>query len=211
MDQTPQTFDELFTFYYDYVKLLYSQVQTTNQLPSEVLFEINAAFDHLSRHWHYGQTERQTVEKAYSHLKRSCLDIFKLKVKEVREHYDELRKVDTSVLDNGKFDGEMRQLFSEIKQGATEARQFEGISKGEDNAPIQAFDRWAPVYVKCQDFEEKFYRHPHLDWAKKKGFRLTFQKAALSLASAVFFGAFIKEPLIAACKFLWAFARSLFH
>ena len=204
MERPPQTFGELFEFYYTYVKLLYSQVQTTNQLPSEVLFEINAAFDHLSRHWRYGQDEGETVIKAYSHLKRSCLDIFKLKVKEVRDQYDELRKIDTSVLDNGKFDGEMRQLFAVIKKGATDARCFEGVTKGENDADVQAFDRWAPVYAQCQEFEERFYKHTGLDWAKKKGFHLTFKKGLLSIVSAVIVGVCIKEPIIDGIKGLWA-------
>ncbi len=47
----PTTFEELFAFYHQYVKLLYSDVQTQNVLPAETLFEMNAAFDHVSRHW----------------------------------------------------------------------------------------------------------------------------------------------------------------
>lgn len=46
----PSNIAELFAFYHDYVKVLYSAVQTENALPQEVLFELNAAFDHLSRH-----------------------------------------------------------------------------------------------------------------------------------------------------------------
>ena len=49
----PTTFTELFEFYQNNVKLFYSAVQAENELPTEILFEINAAFDHLSRHYIY--------------------------------------------------------------------------------------------------------------------------------------------------------------
>jgi hypothetical protein len=59
MANDPQTFKEVFDFYNRYVKLLYCDVQATNVLPVEVLFELNAAFDHTSRHWVYGETEAE--------------------------------------------------------------------------------------------------------------------------------------------------------
>src|SRR5690242_4609010 len=104
MANKPKTFPDLFKFYHEYVKLLYSSVQTRNALPVETLFELNAALDHISRHWAYNESEAEVVDKALSHLKRSCLDIFRLKVKEQREQFKELRKVDTSIIDNGDFD-----------------------------------------------------------------------------------------------------------
>lgn len=73
----PKTFVELFEFYQSKVKLFYSAVQAENELPTEILFEINAAFDHVSRYHVYGQSEEEVVAKAYSHLKRACLDVFK--------------------------------------------------------------------------------------------------------------------------------------
>ncbi|MGH8556041.1 MAG: hypothetical protein ACRESZ_00995 [Methylococcales bacterium] len=97
----PQTLTQLFEFYHEYVKVLYSYVQTENTLPSETLFELNAALDHISRMWIYSESEEEVVAQAYGHLKRSCLDIFKLKIREIRGQYDELRKIDTSTIDNG--------------------------------------------------------------------------------------------------------------
>jgi len=102
--ESPKTFEELFEFYDSYVKILYSSVQTENALPQEVLFEINAAFDHISRYWVLGESEEQAVSKAYSHLKRSCLDIFKIATKKAIDQYNELRQLDTSVIDNGEFE-----------------------------------------------------------------------------------------------------------
>src|SRR5690349_4139765 len=108
----PTTIDKLVEFYYAEVKPLYSSVQLTNELPVEILFEINAAFDHLTRHWAYEETEEHVVDKAYSHLKRSCLDVFKITVKRAVEQFNELRGIDTSAIDNGEFDRKLVALMS---------------------------------------------------------------------------------------------------
>lgn len=168
MPAKPKTFEELFKFYHEYVKLLYSSVQAGGSLPVEVLFELNAALDHISRRWAYNEAESAVVEKAYSHLKRSCLDIFKLKVKDANDQFADLRSRDTSVLDNGEFDRGLIALYHKIKIGATLARRLEGESKNDDDGSIKAFDLWEPVYNDCVQLETDFYNHPKLTWAKKK-------------------------------------------
>ena len=73
---------EVYQFYNDCVKTSYSEIEAKgNALPVELLFEINSAFDHLKR-FHLGEEdELLSCEKAYSHLKRGLLDVFKLKLK----------------------------------------------------------------------------------------------------------------------------------
>lgn len=166
--KAPSTITELFAFYHDYVKVLYSAVQTENALPQEVLFELNAAFDHLSRHWIYGELEDKVVRQCYGHLKRSCLDIFKIAVREARNQYDTLRKLDTSAIDNGAYDKKLHSLFAEIRKGATEARRLEGDGRTDVEGPIKAFDAWQPVYANCLLLEADFFHHPALDWAKRR-------------------------------------------
>lgn len=167
----PSNIAELFAFYHDYVKVLYSAVQTENALPQEVLFELNAAFDHLSRHWTYGEPEGKVVHKCYGHLKRSCLDIFKISVREARKKFDELRKLDTSDIDNGEYDRKLLALFAEIRSGATAARKLEGNGNSDPDGPIKAFDAWQPVYANCLRLETEFYHHDALDWAKRRWFK----------------------------------------
>jgi len=164
----PQTKAELFEFYSETLKPLYAAIQSENVLPPEVQFEIHAALDHLSREYVFGENEKAVIEKAYSHFKRACLDVFKLKVKDAIDYYRELKKLDLSVLDNGKFEGEMRRLIHEIKDEAREARCKEGDTRGDDDEAIKAFELWEPVYAKCVKFEKEFYQHPELDWARKK-------------------------------------------
>jgi hypothetical protein len=110
-NKKPRTIKELFEFYYEDFKPLYSHIQCLNEPPTELFFEVNAAFDHLSRYWHYGQSEEEVVNAAAAHLKRACFDAFKIIVRETVDHYDELRRTDTSIVDNGAFDRGMRKTY----------------------------------------------------------------------------------------------------
>ncbi len=166
----PENLGDLFHFYHGYVKLLYCESQTRNQLSNEILFEVNAAFDHLSRIWVYGEDEREVVSKVYSHLKRICLDVFKLKLKDTRDQYKKLLLTDTSIIDNGKFDTNLHQLMSRIRNQATEARRREG-QPDHNGGLAQAFDLWQEVYKDCEMLQSEFFLNPSLDWAKRKNRR----------------------------------------
>lgn len=186
--QEPRTVGELFGFYHAYVKVLYSAVQTENVLPQEVLFEINAAFDHLSRYWIYGEEENIAVRKSYGHLKRSCLDIFKIAVRTARTQYDELRKLDTSSIDNGEFDRNLLELFAQIRSGATKARSMEGNGNGDEDGPIKAFDLWQPVYADCLKLEQEFYHHKALDWARRRWISKYWKSTLATIVAAFLAG-----------------------
>lgn len=181
----PASLAELFDFYHNYVKVLYSSVQVQNELPQEVLFELNAALDHISRKWVYDEPEQDVVAKAYGHLKRCCLDIFKLKVKEAREQYDQLLKIDTSLLDNGQFDAAFHSSWSDIKKSAIESRRLEGKTEDDDSVP--AFDMWEDVYLKCLAFEKECFNHPGIEWANRKASR----QLILTRISGLFCGAML--------------------
>lgn len=164
----PDTFTELFKFYHDYVKVLYADVQVENQLPQELLFELNAALDHISRRWSYNEEEAQVVRRAYSHMKRACLDVFKIRLKRTADQYKDLQRCDVSVIDNGTFEKGMKALFADIRVAARGARREEGVSDSNSNVP--AFEAWSEVFVLCTQFEERFFDCPHVSWAKKRGF-----------------------------------------
>ncbi|MCK5861177.1 MAG: hypothetical protein KAH38_01740, partial [Candidatus Hydrogenedentes bacterium] len=117
---------ELFSFYKETVKPLYAVIQVDGSLPSEVLFEINAALDHVSRVFTGDQGADRAIDCARGHLKRSCLDIFKLAVKSAHDQYDELNHdKGLAYLDNGDFQSKMRQSWEEIKSAGIEARKCE--------------------------------------------------------------------------------------
>jgi hypothetical protein len=182
----PKNFEEIFDFYQQYVKLLYSEIQTQNKLPNEILFEINAAFDHLATFWIYKEPEEKVASQVFSHLKRSCLDIFKLKVKEARKQYDELCNLDTSIIDNGNYSKNMRHLFNEIRKGATEARRLERETDSDNLVP--AFERWETVFINCIRFQAEFYLNDNVDWAKRKGVKVFISENVLAFILGIVAG-----------------------
>jgi hypothetical protein len=193
---TPSSFTELFEFYYRVVKPLYGAIQLTGTLPGEVLFEINAAFDHISRHWKYQESEKEAAEKAYAHLKRSCLDIFKLYTKEARRQFDELRMVDTSIIDNGEFDRKLLAIWRAIKEGGANARKNEGDTRNDAQA-IAAFELWFPVYENCIALERDFYSHQGVDWARKRQIQGKWAERGIGFILGIL------ASLVAAVIFCW--------
>jgi len=187
MKGNPQNFKSLFKFYYDIVKPLYASVSADNILPQEVLFEINAAFDHISRKWQYNEDEKEVIEKAYGHLKRSVLDIFKIRVKRVHEQFAEMTKYHIGIIDNGTFEQELRKLFQEIKTKASEARIFEGQNKNDQRTlSPDAFDKWYPVYELCLLFEKEFYYSEKIDWGKIRGKKFSISQMIISFIAGIF-------------------------
>lgn len=181
--ESVDTLKDLFDFYHNTVKPLYSYVQADNVLPFETLFEINAALDHISRHWAQGETEAQVVKQAFGHFKRSCLDLFKIRLRETGKHYQELKKIDTSVIDNGEFDRKLNVLYSEIRKSSGEARRRESELDATNKVP--AFGLWEGVFAKCEELERDFYLNPRVSWAKRRGFFAFIRDHTLSFLLGV--------------------------
>jgi len=163
----PDSLQELFNFYYTEFKPLYDRVHIYGQPPLEMLFEITAAFDHLSRHWYYNLDEKIAVEKACSHLKRASFDAFKIILINTIDKYNELLNIDTSIIDNGNFDMSLKHLMADIESGAEKARMSEGDSRDEGKWHV-AFELWKEVYLKCYEFEYNYYLNDKVEWAKKR-------------------------------------------
>jgi hypothetical protein len=202
----PKTVEELARFYNDYVKLLYCSIESENSLPVEVLFEINAAWDHLSRIWIYKEPEEHAVSKAHSHLKRSCLDIFKLRVKKAIDQYNELKTLDLSYLDNGEYEKNLVALIHRIKKGAIDARRSEGDTRYDDEHNTKAFDKWEPVFNDAAKIETDFYLHPRLEWAKKKDLEvkriITYKTIIISIVTSYVAGLLSTKWLISLFGFI---------
>ncbi len=176
----------LFLFYKDTVKQAYAAISAQNQLPAEVLFEIHAAFDHLSRIYTYDEPEVTAVKKAYGHLKRATFDIFKLFVKEHTDQWLDLRNKNLDYIDNGKFKHSVISLHYEIIDLAKKARSCEG----EDTD--RAFENWIEVYAKCQKFTDEYYSSEKVEWAdityKKEKFTDILRKFFLWFISMIISG-----------------------
>ncbi len=173
---------EVYLFYNDKVKILYSEIEARNNyLPVELLFEIHAAFDHLKRIHVDGESEADCAEKAYSHLKRGSLDAFKLKLKYHNNDYTKLlnSKMDLSFIDNGKFLPSLLEKRKIIIGLAKEARLSEG--KPDDNA----FEKWYEVSSLIDLFEKEFFDSTKLQWAKKINFFRDFRGIIIGIITGV--------------------------
>lgn len=167
MTDRPKTIPEFFDFYYDRFKLIYSHLQLLNEPPIEMFFEVNAAFDHLSRHWKYNESEEEAVDSACRHLKRGCFDGFKIVVREARRQYDALMEVDLTSINQGQFQRDMIELFASITKGAINARLAEGDSRDESRWH-EVFDLWEEVYINCVEFEKVFFQSKDVEWIKSR-------------------------------------------
>lgn len=163
-ETVPTTMNALFELYYQECKPLYSEVSANNQMPPELLFEINAAFDHVSRIWKYGEDEAAVCAKASAHLKRACFDAFKLILKRHVDDLERLLAINTGIIDNGNFDKALFKLKSQLLSAATDARSSEGESR---ESWHDAFSKWREVHRLCKRLNAEFILNPNVDWAKK--------------------------------------------
>lgn len=162
------TEQEVYEFYNNTVKVIYSEIEAKNNtLPVELLFEINSAFDHLKRIHIDGESEDLQSQKAYSHLKRGCLDAFKLKLKYFNDDVSKIyrKKADLRIIDNGQYLADFIQAKADIFKTAKEARLNEGKMDTE-----LALQEWSHVSVLIDSFEDKFFNTEKLHWAEKQSF-----------------------------------------
>jgi hypothetical protein len=102
--------------------------------------------------------------------------------------FEELRKVEISLIDNGDFEQKLRQLFHAIQDGAQAARTKEGTSSVEDDVAVAAFDLWAPVYALCVQLESDFYFSDKVLWAKRVTADRHRHQRTISLVSGFILG-----------------------
>lgn len=190
LQETPTTFDELMVFYHDYVKVVYGLVQADGVLPQEMLFEINAAFDHLSRRWIFDESEEEVVKRSYGHLKRCCLDAFKIRFRETSEHRRMLERLDLTGVDNGTFAPKMHAAWARLRRAATEARRSEGQPDMEGQ--IRAFSAWERVMVDCDEFDRTFFDTPKVAWVRRRSWWRLLREIAWGVALAALVGCSVR-------------------
>ena len=159
---------DVYKFYNEKVKIIYSEIEARkNVLPIELLFEIHSAFDHLKRIHVDGDSTDEQSNKAYSHLKRGCLDAFKLKLKFFNDDQKKVfgKKADLRIIDNGKFITDFISERNKIISCAKDAR----IMEGQKNIDA-AFEKWYSVSTMIDAFEQKFIDAEKIHWAEKQSF-----------------------------------------
>jgi len=181
---------EIYSFYNERVKILYSEIEAReNTLPVELLFEIHSAFDHLKRFHIDNEPENICAEKAFSHLKRGLLDAFKLKLKYHNKDYNKLQKMkaDLHLIDNGMFWPSLINKRMEIIKIAKEARLHEG-KRDTDGA----FDKWYKTSELIDQFESEYFESPKILWAKRLGFFHRFWKIIVGIICGIIGSAIVQ-------------------
>lgn len=159
---------EVYQFYNDTVKVLYSEIEARNNtLPVELLFEIHSAFDHLKRIHIDNESEDDCCKKAYSHLKRGLLDAFKLKLKYFNDDYNRLiaKKADLRIIDSGTYLTDLLKDHKLLIEKAKSARLSE--SKTDVEA---AFGTWCEVSTMIDAFETTYFDSAKIKWAERQSF-----------------------------------------
>lgn len=189
---------DVYQFYDDNLKPLYSETEARdNTLPVEVLFEVHSAFDHLKRFYVTGEAEADCCRKAYGHLVRGCLDMYKLKLKDFNISIESFQNtIDPDVIrliDNGAFFPALRKDKQKIISLGKEARQAE--SHEDKDA---AFSKWAETAAEIDVFEEKYINSSKIDWAiaihRKKRLKHVLLTAAVYLFGFVA-GVIFEDPI----------------
>ena len=156
------SYSTLNELYFEKFKTLHAETQARGDaIPQETLIEILAAFDHLARTWTNDESicEDKQINRAEGHVKRACLDMYKLRLKEANTKYKDLIKTDISTIDNGDYKKRVIQLIAKIQNMASSARKLESLNK-ED-----AFKTWEDIYDLIDEFED-LYQSDHVNWAK---------------------------------------------
>ncbi len=153
MDGLRQLYFTEFCPLYDY---LCSKLES---IPSELHFEISAAFDHLMRaglEIDGRKYETENIAKASGHLKRATFDAFKLLYKyTTRPLWKKLTRSRYETVPG--FVEDVQRKWIEATTAVEHARGLERISRGD--APDQwteAFDEWKKLRGITQDLEDMF-------------------------------------------------------
>ncbi|HED38388.1 MAG TPA: hypothetical protein ENI76_09140 [Ignavibacteria bacterium] len=181
------TVKDVYIFYNEYIKPIYSEVEARdNQLPIELLFEVHAAFDHLKRFYLQEDQESYACDKALSHLKRGILDAYKIKLKYFNKDIERLfnPKIDITIIDSGSFADHFYKKKNELIQKAKQARLNE-----RKNTPEEAFENWLEVSLLIDDFDINFLSQlDKIDWAKAQTKSRTLKKLVIDLLAGFFIG-----------------------
>ncbi|MDR0955067.1 MAG: hypothetical protein LBM20_06790 [Rikenellaceae bacterium] len=166
---------ELYDTYNNSVKLLVADIEArTQHFPIEILNEVRAFTDHIARCYLSEKTEAQHLEelkKAEGHIKRITLDCYKylnIYLFDEVAYFEkrDMRHVDLSFIDNGKFYLKFKKLRREAVNLSREARKTESKDKP---LSLQLYEKTYNKYNEIEQFIDD--NSDKLAWAKKKFFK----------------------------------------
>jgi len=181
MDGLRQLYFVEFCPLYDY---LCSKLES---IPSELHFEVSAAFDHLMRaglEFDGRKYEAENIAKASGHLKRATFDAFKLLYKyTTRPLWKKLTRSRYETVPG--FVEDVQQKWNEATTAVERARGLERISRGDSpDQWSEAFDEWKKLRGITQDLEDMFVSD-RAKLARRRYIRSWIAGAVLAVATGV--------------------------
>lgn len=170
---------EMYDIYNTIIKPLIADIEASyNSIPQELLNEIRAYNDHLSRIFSKSSNDEiidTQLSKAFSHIKRLVYDCYKYLIVYTKHYIDtqekKLKHIDLTVIDNGRFHTEYMDLEKDAHTKEIEAKKVEtkneSVGNFEDN--VLNYQKAYEAYVKLEDF--LYVNTQKINWAKRKFYK----------------------------------------
>ncbi|HPO15961.1 MAG TPA: hypothetical protein PLI09_21160 [Candidatus Hydrogenedentes bacterium] len=171
---------QLFVDYQRKFKPLLAEVEAQQQcLPAEILNEIRAIFDHLSRCYDPVNKDDEekvfsNLEKARNHLKRAILDCYKTSIlylhDEIERFMESINTIDMTVVNNGKFYERLLELRHHAKQAYYVAKMHESVEL--EHVDFDSFQSALARYHETADHIRENLNA--IEWAKQRTVKKSF-------------------------------------
>jgi hypothetical protein len=179
----------IFLRYVNELKPLIAEIEALfEELPTVVLNELRAVFDHLSRCEIRPEDEKYISEqnnKASSHLDRCILDCFKILVvgysDAVKKFENSTQNIDLSLVDNGDFLRRLSVMKSDARKLAQKARSEESLIE-----MPKRFAEWESAYTSYKNMSDFIdEKTAPVDWVRKKTIRNWIINAILWVGAVI--------------------------
>lgn len=186
----PETIDDVLKYYRNsFVPIFSLATAISGTLPEQILNELRNCLDHLSRSAE-GHDIEGNIQKAKSHIDRSCLDCAKIAwvtlYREAETSFKQYTPHDYSLVDNGSFWLEVSEKYKLLREISISARQDE--AENINNNLDKAISSYCEAIKIALDFEKLIVtKIPEIE-RQKELYRKTITGRELKIA---IFGAIV--------------------
>lgn len=183
----------MYVFYIENLKPLIAEIEArTEQFPVQILNEIRSYNDHLSRVFLNDDNDdlvERELKKAYSHLKRSMLDCYKILMIYLHDEFNKFDKrtknIDLSLVNNGEFYIEYKRLRISIIDKYKTAKTKETEELPDDDK----YSFFQNAYIEALELEKLIDSNfANIQWTRGKKVVKTILNGVLWLLSVVISG-----------------------
>jgi len=176
VEQYNQKIIDLYHIYSKEFKPWLATVETKYQeFPAEILNELRAFTDHISRCYADGISDEgieRNIERAENHLSRATFDCVKTLVlayfDDVANFEDTTKDVDLSLVQNGVFYVKYRQLKQKAEENVRRGKEVEKDDTIEDYRDV-SFEHFQNAFNTYKLLGEHINKNlVHVDWARRK-------------------------------------------